>query len=246
MPCCFIDGNQPSRVFEKYAGIENVVYNFGSVSFVLPLSRHKWSAAPITAYSRRGPRGYFRSEWCTGAGSPHCPKYCQKHLFSKTLTNFFGINFIGNNLLYFKMPIVSIKQFILDCLSNEYLNIREKIKLNINPCDYFSYYLRFPLSLLLAVLDMVRLLDRTEFRKKLPDQVLIQTASITAVKCLIWFFSGYKPDSIKYLDSITGLGSDWITPWMYWNGLGSQKYPVRPTLVAGTELCLELKYHFQF
>ena len=38
----------------------------------------------------------------------------------------------------------------------------------------------------------------------------IQTALITAVKCLEGF-SGYIPDWIKYLDKSTGLGSDQIT-----------------------------------
>jgi len=37
----------------------------------------------------------------------------------------------------------------------------------------------------------------------------IQTAFITAVKCLIRVF--FQMDWIKYLDSTTGLGSDWIT-----------------------------------
>jgi len=36
----------------------------------------------------------------------------------------------------------------------------------------------------------------------------IQTALITAVKCLIRVLFGYKPDCIKYFDRSTGLGSD--------------------------------------
>jgi len=37
---------------------------FFCIRFVLC---HKWSAAPASAYStRRGPRGYFCSEYCTG------------------------------------------------------------------------------------------------------------------------------------------------------------------------------------
>jgi len=39
----------------------------------------------------------------------------------------------------------------------------------------------------------------------------IQIALITAVKCLIRVFFGFKPDWIKYLDGSTGLGSDRIT-----------------------------------
>ena len=33
------------------------------------LECHKWSATPISAYLRRGPRGYFRSECCIGGES---------------------------------------------------------------------------------------------------------------------------------------------------------------------------------
>jgi len=39
----------------------------------------------------------------------------------------------------------------------------------------------------------------------------IETALITAVKCIIRGFFGYKPVWMKYLDSATGLGLDWIT-----------------------------------
>jgi len=39
----------------------------------------------------------------------------------------------------------------------------------------------------------------------------IQSALITAVECLIRGFFGCKPDWMKYLDSATGLGLDWIT-----------------------------------
>jgi len=35
----------------------------------------------------------------------------------------------------------------------------------------------------------------------------------------------------KYLDSVMGLGSDWITHWKYWTGLGSQKSSIRSTLL---------------
>ena len=43
-------------------------------------------------------------------------------------------------------------------------------------------------------------------------------------------FFGYKPDWIKYLDSVTRLGSNWITHWKYWTGLGSQKSSIHSTL----------------
>jgi len=44
-------------------------------------------------------------------------------------------------------------------------------------------------------------------KKTLPDQ----TKLITAFKSLIRVIFGYELDRIKYLDSITGLGSDLIT-----------------------------------
>ena len=50
-----------------------------------------------------------------------------------------------------------------------------------------------------------------------------QTELITAVKCLIRVFFGYKPDWIKYSDRTTGLGSDQITERKFWTGLGFQK-----------------------
>jgi len=54
--------------------------------------------------------------------------------------------------------------------------------------------------------------DQTGFRKNSTGSDMdIQTALITAVKCLIRVFFGYKPDRVKYLDSTIGLGSDWIT-----------------------------------
>ena len=59
----------------------------------------------------------------------------------------------------------------------------------------------------------------------------IQTALITAGECLIRGIFGYKPDWIKYLDSGTGLGSDWMTHWKYWTRLGLQKSSIRSTLV---------------
>ena len=60
----------------------------------------------------------------------------------------------------------------------------------------------------------------------------IQTALITAIECLIRGFFGYKPDWIKYLDSATGLGLDWIKHRKYWTGFGSQKSSTRSTLVC--------------
>jgi len=42
---------------------------------------------------------------------------------------------------------------------------------------------------------------------------------------------GLKPDRIKYLDNTTGLGSDCISQWKYWTGLGLQKSPIRSTLI---------------
>jgi len=38
---------------------------FSYTCFLLPLECHEWSAAPISAYLRRGPRGCFGSECCT-------------------------------------------------------------------------------------------------------------------------------------------------------------------------------------
>jgi len=58
----------------------------------------------------------------------------------------------------------------------------------------------------------------------------IQTALITAVKCLIRAFFGYKPDWIKCFDRSTGLGSDRITEGKFWTGLGFQKSPICSTL----------------
>jgi len=42
---------------------------FHYTCFVFPLECHEWSAAPISAYWRRGPRSYFCSECCTGGES---------------------------------------------------------------------------------------------------------------------------------------------------------------------------------
>jgi len=51
----------------------------------------------------------------------------------------------------------------------------------------------------------------------------IQTALITAVKCLIRVFFGYKPDWIKYFDRSTGLGSDRIIERKFWTGIRISK-----------------------
>jgi len=76
--------------------------------------------------------------------------------------------------------------------------------------------------------------DRTGFRKKLyrirngyPNcgdhcrQMLNQRkfSDINRIGSNIWA-----------VDYITGLGSDWITQWKYWNGLGSKNSPIRSTL----------------
>jgi len=42
--------------------------------FVLPLEYHEWSAAPTSACSRKMPRGYCRSEYCTGGESMATPR----------------------------------------------------------------------------------------------------------------------------------------------------------------------------
>jgi len=75
--------------------------------------------------------------------------------------------------------------------------------------------------------------DRTRFRKNSTGSDLdIQTALITAVKGLIRVFFGYKPDCIKYLDRSSGSGSDRITQWKFWTGLGLRKSPVCSTPVS--------------
>jgi len=74
--------------------------------------------------------------------------------------------------------------------------------------------------------------DRTGFRKNSTGSDMdIQTALITAEKCLIRVFLGYKPDWIKYLDRSTGLGSDRISQRNFWTGLGFQKPPICSTLL---------------
>jgi len=71
----------------------------------------------------------------------------------------------------------------------------------------------------------------------------IQTALITAVKCLIRVFLGYKPDWINYLDRSTRLGSDRITQRKFWTGLGFQKFPIFSTLLdCHTSVFLALIY----
>jgi len=66
----------------------------------------------------------------------------------------------------------------------------------------------------------------------------IQTALITAVEYLIRGLFGYKPDWIKYLDSGTGLGLDWITHWKYWTRLESEKSSIRSTLLLNPKFNL--------
>jgi len=47
---------------------------FHDTRFELQSKCHEWSATPISAYLRRGPRGYFRSECCTGGESMAAPR----------------------------------------------------------------------------------------------------------------------------------------------------------------------------
>jgi len=51
----------------------SVQFRLYSVSVLLS-KRHKWSAAPISACLRRGPRGCFCSECCTGSESVAAPR----------------------------------------------------------------------------------------------------------------------------------------------------------------------------
>jgi len=94
-----------------------------------------------------------------------------------------------------------------------------------------------------AMLKMIRFPDRdpTGFCNSEPDgtgfwkdatgsDLYIQTALITAVKCLIRVFFWYKPDWIKHLDRSTRLRSDRITQWKFWTGLGLPKSPICSTL----------------
>jgi len=71
-------------------------------------------------------------------------KYCHKPLFSKKFVNFF-YTFIFYHILNIFMPkfchllkyqlLLLTKQAILNYLSNEYPNFREKTHLNINRCN---------------------------------------------------------------------------------------------------------------
>ena len=69
----------------------------------------------------------------------------------------------------------------------------------------------------------------------------IQTALITAVKCLIRVFSDIN------LDRSTGLGSDRITERKFWTGLGFQNSPICSTLIVYrfTQCCLTKLYILQ-
>ena len=69
-------------------------------------------------------------------------------------------------------------------------------------------------------------------KKPTGSEMDIQSALITAVKCLVREFFGYKPDWIKYFESATGLRLDWIAQRHYWTGLVFQKSPIRSTLVC--------------
>jgi len=78
--------------------------------------------------------------------------------------------------------------------------------------------------------------DRTGFRKNSTGSDLdIQIALITAVKCLIRVFSGYQPDWIKYLDSISGLWTDRTTQWQ-WCSLETPFFQVSVSNVSGLVL----------
>jgi len=60
----------------------------------------------------------------------------------------------------------------------------------------------------------------------------IQTALITAGECLIRACLGYKPDWIKYLDSATGLGLDWIRIAKIFDLFNTTAGPAHATLVV--------------
>jgi len=89
--------------------------------------------------------------------------------------------------------------------------------------------------------------DWTGFRKNSTEWDMdIQTVLITAVKCLIRVFFVHKPDWIKHLDRSTGFGSDRITQWKFWTGLGLQKSPSCSTLVCTPRLqygCHQVRSH---
>jgi len=72
----------------------------------------------------------------------------------------------------------------------------------------------------------------------------IQSALITAVKCLITGSFGYQLDWIKYLYSTTGLGSDWITQLKYWIGIAKIS-DLFNTIIQPHILCLQYVHHFK-
>jgi len=75
-------------------------------------------------------------------------------------------------------------------------------------------------------------LDRTRFRNKLNRIRYGYPKCIDhCSKMLNQSFFLFKPDWIKYLDRSTGLGSDRITQWKFWTGLGLQKSPICSTLL---------------
>jgi len=49
-------------------------FNFVILVFLLLSEGEGWSSVPISACLRRGPRGYFRSECCTGGESMAEPR----------------------------------------------------------------------------------------------------------------------------------------------------------------------------
>ena len=88
--CLFAVESGIKRWWENDAGLTNYVpfhsqapsdnWKPNSVHFhlylvsVLLSECDEWSAAPISAYLRRGPRGYFRSECCTSGESVTAPR----------------------------------------------------------------------------------------------------------------------------------------------------------------------------
>ena len=70
-----------------------------------------------------------------------------------------------------------------------------------------------------------------DFEKTQPDRIWISKLHWSLQhNAYSEFFFGYKPDWIKYLDRSTGFGSDRITQWKFWTGLGLQKSPICSTL----------------
>ena len=73
--------------------------------------------------------------------------------------------------------------------------------------------------------------DRPEFRKTLNRTRFGHPNCIDhCSKMLDQNFLGYRPDWIKYLDRSAGLGSERITQWKFWTGVGLQKSPICSTI----------------